>query len=81
MHERSIDVVSQDHQVGTFRLYQICDLGDDFFAHCDARWISGIDEKERLDLGIFQLLQLHVRKLKAVLLRGLDGNEMQPVVF
>ena len=79
--ERSINVVSQEHEIGPLGLYQICDLADHFFTECDARWIAGIDKEECLDLGIFQLLELGVCELEAVLLRSLDGDERQPVVF
>jgi len=56
---------------GRFVFTKFAILPDHFFAQCDAGWIAGINEEERLDVGIFQLFQLSIRELKAVLLRGL----------
>ena len=70
--ERSVDVVRQQHQVGTLGLHQFRDLADRFLAHRHAGRIAGIDDEECLDLRILQLLDFVIGVLEAVLLRRRD---------
>ena len=56
LDEGSVHVVCQEHQVGTLRLHQIRELADRLRAERHARRIARIDDEERLDLRILQLL-------------------------
>ena len=70
--ERAVDVVGQQHQIGPLGLDQLRDLGDRLLVIAIPVGIAGIDDEERLDLRIFQLLDFLVGVLEAVLLRRLD---------
>ena len=58
--ERSIHVVRQQHQIGTLGLDQLRQLGERFLAQRHAAGIAGIDDEERLDLRVLELLDLVV---------------------
>ena len=81
VHEGSVDVVGQDHQVGAFGLDQIGQLGDRLLAQCHSGRIRRIDHEEGLDLRILQLLDLFVGELEFVLLWGLDLNHLEVVIL
>ena len=50
-------------------------------AHRHAARIAGIDDEERLDLRIFELLDLLVGELEAVLLRRCDVHDLEVVIL
>ena len=79
--EGSVDVIRQQHQVGTFCLHQIRDLADGFLAHRHAGRIAGIDNEKCFDLRVLQPFQFLVRILEAVLLRRSDVQDLEIVVF
>ena len=79
--ESSVDVVGQQHQVGTLGLHQLCDLADGFLAHCHAGGIAGIDDEEGFDLRILQLLDFLIGVLEAVLLGSFDMHDLEVVVL
>jgi len=77
--ERGIHIVGQDDQIRAF----FDDFGD--VMQClvidlHGRRIARIDQEERLDLGIQQLVELLVRELPFVGLRRIDRQQHQVVV-
>ena len=62
-------------------LTSFVELGERFLAHRHATRIAGVDDEERLDLLVFELLDLVVSELEAVLLRRLDVDHLEVVVL
>src|SRR5213079_1897454 len=64
--ERSIDIVGQQDEIGPL-LEDRPDFLNRGRRKRDREWIAGIDDEERLDLWIEELLQFFFRILEAIL--------------
>src|SRR5215831_14596095 len=81
MDKGAIHIVGKEHEVRPLRFHQLRDLGDHIFAQRGACRIGGINQKEGLDLRIFQLFELLVSELETIFLRRLDVNHVQVEIF
>ena len=79
--EGPVDVVSQQHEIRSFRLHELCDLCDGPLIQRHAARVAGVDDEQALDLWVFELLDLLVRELEAVLLRGADLYDLEVVIL
>ena len=79
-HERAIDIVREEDQFRSF-LQDRADLRDGLLAQRNGARVAGIDDKERLDGGIEQLLQLCVVELETALLPHLHTDYLEVVIL
>ncbi len=77
----AVHIIGQNHEVGPFGCHQFYQFGDDLFTKRDPGRVAGIYNEERLDPGIFQLLELRIRELESVLLWGLNVDDVQIEIF
>src|SRR6185436_2675019 len=79
VYECSINVVGQQHQVGT-RLKHLADVLDTFRAQRDGIGVSGVDDEERLHQGVPQRFQVVIGVLPSLLLPNGNEHHLQVVI-
>ena len=79
-HERAVDVVGQQDQIRPL-LEHVADLLDRGGRQRHGERVARVDDEERLDLRIEELVELLIRILKLVLLLRVHLDEMEVVVL
>src|SRR5437660_6375148 len=79
-HEGSVDVVREQDKIRPL-LEHGPDLFDGFGRERHGERVAWVDDEERLDLGVEELLDLLVRVLEFLLLLRMNFDEVEVVVF
>src|SRR6266550_6825807 len=79
-HEGSVDVVREQDKIRPL-LKHGPDLLNRLGRECHGKRVARVDNEERLDLGVEELLDLLVRVLEFLLLLRMNFDEVEVVVF
>ncbi|KRD64991.1 hypothetical protein ASE71_28685 [Ensifer sp. Root954] len=80
-NEGAVDVVRQHDQVGALLVDEVDKALDRIRIHRHGGRVAGVDQEQRLHLGVLQRLDVFVGELEPVLLLGADVDGLEIVVL